>query len=67
MSTFLKTVQAWEAREAAAHHLLQQSKKLLFNGQGQKNFVRQQRFCFAHNSETKAAKEKVNAPFYSTN
>jgi hypothetical protein len=36
-------------------------------GQGQKNFVRQQRFCFASNSETKAAREKVNAPFYSTN
>jgi hypothetical protein len=36
-------------------------------GQGQKKFVRQQRFCFAYNSETKAAREKVNAPFYSTN
>jgi hypothetical protein len=36
-------------------------------GQDKKKLFVRDAHCFAHNSETKAAIEKVNAPFCSTN
>jgi hypothetical protein len=36
-------------------------------GQDQKKLFVSNAHCFAHNSKTKAATEKVNAPFCSTN